>query len=98
MPEKTPLGITELALRDAHQSLLATRLRIDDMLPIAAELDAVGFWSMESCCSLRVACCFFCLMCVLLPCCSLCVACCFFCLMYVLLPCCSLRVVCCFFI
>ena len=48
MPEKTPLGITELVLRDAHQSLLATRLRIDDMLPIAAELDAVGFWSMES--------------------------------------------------
>ncbi len=43
-----PLLITELVLRDAHQSLLATRLRIDDMLPIAAKLDAVGFWSMES--------------------------------------------------
>ncbi|MFK8041351.1 sodium-extruding oxaloacetate decarboxylase subunit alpha [Congregibacter sp.] len=42
------LGITELVLRDAHQSLFATRMRIDDMLPIAAELDAVGFWSMES--------------------------------------------------
>ena len=43
-----PLGITELVLRDAHQSLLATRMRIDDMLPIAAKLDQVGYWSMES--------------------------------------------------
>ncbi len=43
-----PLGITELVLRDAHQSLLATRMRIDDMLPIAAELDNLGYWSMES--------------------------------------------------
>ncbi len=43
-----PLGLTELALRDAHQSLLATRMRIEDMLPIAAKLDQVGFWSMES--------------------------------------------------
>ena len=43
-----PLGITELVLRDAHQSLLATRLRIDDMLPVAERLDRVGFWSMES--------------------------------------------------
>ena len=43
-----PLGITELALRDAHQSLLATRLRIEDMLPIAPLLDQVGYWSMES--------------------------------------------------
>ena len=43
-----PLGITELVFRDAHQSLLATRLRIDDMLPIAEQLDRVGYWSMES--------------------------------------------------
>ena len=43
-----PLGITELVLRDAHQSLLATRMRIEDMLPIAAKLDQVGFWSLES--------------------------------------------------
>jgi len=43
-----PLGITELVLRDAHQSLFATRLRIDDMLPIATQLDEVGFWSIES--------------------------------------------------
>ena len=42
------LGITELVLRDGHQSLLATRMRIDDMLPIAEKLDQVGFWSMES--------------------------------------------------
>lgn len=42
------LGITELVLRDAHQSLFATRMRLDDMLPIAAELDEIGFWSMES--------------------------------------------------
>ena len=48
MTEKNPLGITELVLRDAHQSLLATRMRIDDMLPIAEDLDGVGFWSMES--------------------------------------------------
>ena len=48
MSEKKPLGITELALRDAHQSLLATRMRIEDMLPIAEKLDQVGFWSIES--------------------------------------------------
>jgi len=48
MSETKPLGITELVLRDAHQSLLATRMRIDDMLPIADKLDKVGFWSMES--------------------------------------------------
>jgi oxaloacetate decarboxylase alpha subunit len=48
MSEKKPLGITELALRDAHQSLLATRMRIDDMLPIANKLDQVGFHSIES--------------------------------------------------
>ncbi|MGB5628304.1 MAG: sodium-extruding oxaloacetate decarboxylase subunit alpha, partial [Woeseiaceae bacterium] len=48
MSDKKPLRITELALRDAHQSLLATRMRIDDMLPIADKLDQVGFWSIES--------------------------------------------------
>lgn len=42
------LGITEVVLRDAHQSLLATRLRIEDMLPICGKLDQVGYWSMES--------------------------------------------------
>ena len=48
MSENKPLGITELALRDAHQSLFATRMRIEDMLPIADKLDQVGFWSIES--------------------------------------------------
>ncbi len=49
MPSKTSaLGITEVVLRDAHQSLFATRMRIDDMLPIAEKLDQIGYWSMES--------------------------------------------------
>ena len=48
MSANKPLGITELVLRDAHQSLLATRMRIDDMLPIASKLDEIGFWSIES--------------------------------------------------
>lgn len=43
-----PLGITDVVLRDAHQSLFATRLRLEDMLPIADKLDRVGFWSVES--------------------------------------------------
>ncbi|WP_102798285.1 sodium-extruding oxaloacetate decarboxylase subunit alpha [Bowmanella denitrificans] len=43
-----PLAITELVLRDGHQSLLATRMRLEDMLPIAEKLDKVGYWSMES--------------------------------------------------
>jgi len=45
---KKPLGITEVVLRDAHQSILATRLRIEDMLPICEKLDQVGYWSIES--------------------------------------------------
>lgn len=45
--ERPGLGVTELVLRDAHQSLLATRMRIDDMLPIAAQMDKVGYWSIE---------------------------------------------------
>ena len=44
----SPVEITELVLRDAHQSLFATRMRIDDMLPIAEKLDQIGYWSMES--------------------------------------------------
>ena len=43
-----PLKITDVVLRDAHQSLFATRLRIDDMLPIAEKLDKVGYWSLET--------------------------------------------------
>ena len=42
------LAITDVVLRDAHQSLFATRLRLEDMLPIADKLDQVGFWSLET--------------------------------------------------
>jgi len=42
------IKMTELVLRDAHQSLFATRLRLDDMLPIAQELDNIGYWSLEA--------------------------------------------------
>ncbi|MGE5820274.1 MAG: pyruvate carboxylase subunit B [Deltaproteobacteria bacterium] len=45
---KRKIEITETVLRDAHQSLLATRLRTEDMLPIAGKLDEVGFWSLET--------------------------------------------------
>jgi oxaloacetate decarboxylase alpha subunit len=48
MSKKNQLGITDVVLRDAHQSLLATRMRIDDMLPIAEKLDQIGYWSVES--------------------------------------------------
>lgn len=40
--------VSELVLRDGHQSLIATRMRTDDMLPICAKLDAIGFWSLEA--------------------------------------------------
>lgn len=40
--------ITELVLRDGHQSLIATRMRLNDMLPICPRLDQVGFWSLEA--------------------------------------------------
>ncbi|MDB1123014.1 sodium-extruding oxaloacetate decarboxylase subunit alpha [Vibrio algarum] len=43
-----PLAITDVVLRDAHQSLFATRMRIEDMLPIAEELDNIGYWSLET--------------------------------------------------
>ncbi len=42
------IKITDVVLRDAHQSLFATRMRLDDMLPIAAELDNIGYWSLEA--------------------------------------------------
>jgi oxaloacetate decarboxylase alpha subunit len=48
MKPSNPLAITDVVLRDAHQSLLATRLRLEDMLPIAPKLDQVGYWSVES--------------------------------------------------
>lgn len=43
-----PLLLTDVVLRDAHQSLLATRFRLDDMLPVASALDDIGYWSLES--------------------------------------------------
>ncbi|MGD2105174.1 MAG: oxaloacetate decarboxylase, partial [Anaerolineae bacterium] len=42
-----PLKICDLMLRDGHQSLLATRMRTDDMLPIASAIDEVGYWAVE---------------------------------------------------
>jgi len=39
--------VTELALRDGHQSLLATRMALEDMAPICAEIDEAGYWSVE---------------------------------------------------
>lgn len=44
---KAKVGITETALRDAHQSLIATRLRIEDMLPVLERMDEVGYHSLE---------------------------------------------------
>jgi oxaloacetate decarboxylase alpha subunit len=45
--ENTPVRICDTILRDAHQSLLATRMRTEDMLPVAEKLDRVGYWSVE---------------------------------------------------
>ena len=44
MPE---IKVTDTILRDAHQSLIATRMRTEDMLPICNKLDKIGFWSLE---------------------------------------------------
>ncbi|MCB5161539.1 sodium-extruding oxaloacetate decarboxylase subunit alpha [Marinomonas algarum] len=44
---KQKVEITDVTLRDAHQSLIATRMRTEDMLPICEKLDQVGFWSLE---------------------------------------------------
>lgn len=41
------IQVTDVILRDAHQSLIATRMRTEDMLPICDKLDQVGFWSLE---------------------------------------------------
>ncbi len=45
--EKKPLKIQDMTFRDGHQSNLATRMRTEDMIPIAEKMDEVGFWSME---------------------------------------------------
>ncbi len=47
MVEKKPVHITDLTFRDGHQSLFATRMTTDDMLPIAEKMDSIGFYSME---------------------------------------------------
>ncbi|HAW18483.1 MAG TPA: hypothetical protein DCW89_09310, partial [Oceanospirillaceae bacterium] len=47
-PVKKNLGITDVVLRDGHQSLFATRMRLADMLPIAPKLDQIGYWSVET--------------------------------------------------
>lgn len=44
---KKPLKITETILRDAHQSLIATRMTTEQMLPIVEKMDQVGYYSVE---------------------------------------------------
>ncbi|MBU1356232.1 MAG: pyruvate carboxylase subunit B [Candidatus Edwardsbacteria bacterium] len=46
-PEKHTVNITETAFRDAHQSLIATRMRTEDMIPMIEKMDQVGYWSFE---------------------------------------------------
>ena len=46
--DKKKIGVTEVVLRDGHQSLLATRLRYEDMESILSHMDSIGFWSVES--------------------------------------------------
>jgi len=45
--QQKKIGITDTSLRDAHQSLLATRMKTEDMIPIAEKMDSIGFHSME---------------------------------------------------
>lgn len=47
MHEKRSIKITDLTLRDGHQSLFATRMKTEDMLPVAEKMDSIGFYSME---------------------------------------------------
>lgn len=47
MPTPKTIDVTELILRDAHQSLMATRMATEDMLPACEELDQAGYWSLE---------------------------------------------------
>lgn len=46
-PKRRPIRVTETVLRDGHQSLLATRMRTEDMVPILKQMDQVGYWSVE---------------------------------------------------
>lgn len=45
--EKKKVLVTETVLRDAHQSLMATRMRTEDMLSVAAKMDEIGYYSFE---------------------------------------------------
>src|SRR6195952_60872 len=47
MSTAKPILISDVVLRDGHQSLIATRMRTEDMLPICAKLDDIGYWSLE---------------------------------------------------
>ncbi|SFM35420.1 sodium-extruding oxaloacetate decarboxylase subunit alpha [Marinobacter zhejiangensis] len=47
MSQAKKIEVTDVILRDAHQSLIATRMRTEDMLPICDKLDQVGYWSLE---------------------------------------------------
>jgi len=47
MPSLKPIGVTELILRDGHQSLMATRMATEDMVPACEDLDNAGYWSLE---------------------------------------------------
>ncbi|MDO6564646.1 sodium-extruding oxaloacetate decarboxylase subunit alpha [Amphritea sp. 1_MG-2023] len=48
MSQVKKIEVTDVVLRDGHQSLIATRMRTEDMLPICEKLDQVGFWSLEA--------------------------------------------------
>lgn len=48
MTNQHPVKIVETVLRDGHQSLAATRMRMSDMLPILEQLDDIGFWALEA--------------------------------------------------
>ncbi|MCG6534397.1 MAG: pyruvate carboxylase, partial [Syntrophales bacterium LBB04] len=45
--KKNPLKIQDNTFRDGHQSIFATRMRTEDMIPIAEQMDEAGFWAME---------------------------------------------------
>ena len=47
MTKPRSIQVTDVILRDAHQSLIATRMRTEDMLPICQQLDEIGYWSLE---------------------------------------------------
>ena len=47
MSKTKKITVTDTILRDAHQSIIATRMRTEDMLPICGKLDQVGYWSLE---------------------------------------------------